>query len=107
MVLFPGGTYVVAPVVLQGPCKGPMELRIQGTLEASKELKDFINNDHWITIQYVDRLRIGGGGTLDGLGADGWNYNDCQQNPGRCKQLPAVSASYTYRLQFDLKEYMY
>ncbi|KAM5546652.1 exopolygalacturonase-like [Rosa sericea] len=101
MVLFPRGTFVVAPVVLPGPCKGPMELEIQGTIQASKDVKDFIDIDHWITIQYVHRLRISGGGTLDGLGADGWGYNDCQKNPGRCKQLPA-----TLRLDFVTKGYI-
>ncbi|XP_040369193.1 exopolygalacturonase [Rosa chinensis] len=101
MVLFPKGTFVVAPVVLPGRCKGPMELEIQGTLQASKEVKDFIGIDHWITIQYVDGLNISGGGTLDGLGADGWGYNDCLKNPGRCKQLPA-----TLRLDFVTKGYI-
>ncbi|XP_062026219.1 exopolygalacturonase-like [Rosa rugosa] len=101
MVLFPRGTFVVAPVVLKGRCKGPMEFEIQGTLQASKEVKDFIDIDHWITIQYVDGLNISGGGTLDGLGADGWGYNDCLKNPGRCKQLPA-----TLRLDFVTKGYI-
>nr|XP_011462612.1 PREDICTED: exopolygalacturonase-like [Fragaria vesca subsp. vesca] len=94
-VLFPKGTFMVAPVVLLGPCKGSMELRFQGNLLASKKPSDFLGIDHWITVQRVNGLMISGGGTLDGLGADGWGFNDCLKNPGRCKQLPAVSASYT------------
>ncbi|XP_004289110.1 PREDICTED: exopolygalacturonase-like [Fragaria vesca subsp. vesca] len=89
MVLFPQGIFMVAPVVLLGPCKGSMELRIQGTLLASRKLSDFLGIDHWITIQYVNGLLISGGGTLDGVGADGWPYNDCLQHPGSCKRLPA------------------
>ncbi|KAL6224562.1 hypothetical protein ACLB2K_003417 [Fragaria x ananassa] len=102
MVLFPQGIFMVAPVVLLGPCKGSMELRIQGTLLASRKLSDFLGIDHWITIQYVNGLLISGGGTLDGVGADGWPYNDCLQHPGSCKRLPA-----TLRLDYVTQGHIY
>ncbi|KAK9938694.1 hypothetical protein M0R45_015417 [Rubus argutus] len=87
VVLFQKGVYLVTPVILQGHCKGRMELQIQGTLLASKEFEYSVGIDHWILFQYVDNLVISGGGSLDGQGASAWPYNDCLKN-SRCKALP-------------------
>ncbi|KAM5585386.1 exopolygalacturonase-like [Rosa sericea] len=88
VVLFQQGIYLVNPLVIQGSCKGPMELHIQGTLLASSEYQYSVGIDHWIVFRHIDNLVISGGGTLDGQGASSWPYNDCRKNP-QCKALPA------------------
>ncbi|KAM5567540.1 exopolygalacturonase [Rosa sericea] len=86
VILFPQGTFMVAPVVLQGHCKGPMELQVQGTLQAPVDVQSSVGVDHWISFRYVEHLVIHGGGLLDGQGASAW---------GKSKALPT-----TLRLDF-------
>ncbi|MFS7972166.1 putative glycosidase [Helianthus anomalus] len=92
-VLVPQGTYMIDSVVFAGPCKGPIDFIIKGSLEASSNPKKFFV-DHWIGFRYVDRLRVGGGGFLLGHGGAAWHYNDCATN-SRCRPLPV-----TMRLDF-------
>ncbi|KAK8603206.1 hypothetical protein V6N13_085399 [Hibiscus sabdariffa] len=49
------------------------------------------NSDNWIGFQYVDKMLIKGGGTLDGQGPSAWSSNDCQTNTN-CKQLPTTAS---------------
>lgn len=78
---------MVAPVVLQGHCKGPMELQVQGTLQAPVDVQSSVGVDHWISFRYVEHFVIRGGGLLDGQGASAW---------GKSKALPTVSNCCTY-----------
>jgi len=84
-VVIPKETYNLGTVTLQGPCKGPIEIKQQGTLLASGDLKQF--KDAWVIFLHVDRLTLSGGGTFDGQGKNAWTHNDCQQNSA-CKTLP-------------------
>ncbi|XP_076923826.1 exopolygalacturonase-like [Bidens hawaiensis] len=92
-VVVPRGTYMLDAVMFIGPCRGPMEFIIRGSLEASNNPANFFV-DHWITFKYIDQLTIGGGGSLLGHGGAAWHYNDCNHN-SRCKTLPV-----TMRLDF-------
>ncbi|KAL0306656.1 UNVERIFIED_CONTAM: Exopolygalacturonase [Sesamum radiatum] len=84
-VLIPQGSYYLASLILQGPCNGPKQFVIKGVLTApTKPALFFI--DHWITFQHINKLKIYGGGTLDGQGASAWPYNNC--HTGSCKPLP-------------------
>ncbi|KAK4575935.1 hypothetical protein RGQ29_026767 [Quercus rubra] len=87
VVLIPRGTYMLAPIVLKGPCKGQVEFHIIGTLKALIDETSTIDINHWITFQYVDRLVLSGGGKLDGQGPSAWDDNTCSKNPN-CKALP-------------------
>lgn len=79
---------MLGSIVLLGGCMDETRFVIEGVLLATTDPAQF--SDHWITFQYVDRLVVEGNGTLDGQGASGWPYNDCNKNPN-CKPLPAVS----------------
>ncbi|PWA99835.1 Glycoside hydrolase, family 28 [Artemisia annua] len=92
-VLIPRGSYVLGPVEFEGPCKGPVDFIIKGTLEASDNPADMFR-DHWITFRYVDWLVVTGGGFLYGHGRKAWPHNDCAKN-SHCKSLP-----YTMRFDF-------
>ncbi|KAM3696263.1 hypothetical protein ACB098_06G026000 [Castanea mollissima] len=87
LVLIPRGTYLLWPIVLNGPCNGLLEFVIIGTLKAPTDKAFSINVDHWITFQHIDGLIITGGGKLDGQGPSAWNENNCSKDPN-CKTLP-------------------
>ncbi|GJR08952.1 exopolygalacturonase-like protein [Tanacetum coccineum] len=92
-VLVPRGSYVLGAIVFLGPCKGPVDFIIKGTLEASDNPVNMFR-DHWITFRYLDQLVVTGGGFLYGHGKTVWHLNDCAKN-SHCKQLP-----YTMRFDF-------
>lgn len=77
------------PVEFTGPCKGPVDFVISGILKASTH-NSKVFTTKWINFQYVDKLTITGGGTLDGQGAVSWGLNDCDKN-SNCQSLPIVS----------------
>ncbi|KAK9066590.1 hypothetical protein SSX86_013913 [Deinandra increscens subsp. villosa] len=87
-VLIPRGTFMLDSVMFVGPCNGPVEFVIRGSLEASSDPSRFFS-DHWITFKYIDQLTVEGGGYLLGHGGAAWHYNDCATNP-RCRPLPAT-----------------
>ena len=89
--MIPRGSYVLGPVEFEGPCKGPVDFIIKGTLEASDNPADMFR-DHWITFRYVNWLVVTGGGFLYGHGKKAWHYNDCAKN-SHCTTLPYVSSS--------------
>lgn len=60
-------------VVLSGPCKAPIVLDIQGTLLANTDPSAY-SNAMWILIEHVDKIKILGGGTIDGRGKSMWKY---------------------------------
>ncbi|KAG2713818.1 hypothetical protein I3760_04G193700 [Carya illinoinensis] len=54
-------------VVLNGPCKGPIELKVRGTLVAPGDLS-FFKWGSWVSFERVDQLTLSGNGTFDGQG---------------------------------------
>jgi galacturan 1,4-alpha-galacturonidase len=88
-IVIPKTTYNLGnPASLQGPCKGPIEIRLDGTLKAPANPRQ-LKGDGWITIGRVDGFTLSGSGTLDGQGATSWKQNDCGIN-NKCKLLATV-----------------
>ncbi|KAK8622569.1 hypothetical protein V6N13_117479 [Hibiscus sabdariffa] len=85
IVYVPKGVYMLGAVEFSGPCKSPIIFWLSGTLKAP--MGPSTNSDNWIAFQYVDKLLVKGGGTLDGQGPSAWSSNDCQTNTN-CQQLP-------------------
>lgn len=58
-----------------------MHGQIKGTLEAPSDRSVWLERglQEWITFEGVDRLRVLGGGTLDGNGMQWW-INSCKLN---------------------------
>ncbi|KAI3927825.1 hypothetical protein MKW98_023426 [Papaver atlanticum] len=84
-IYIPKGRYmVVGPLPFVGPCKGYMMVQVQGSLIAPYGLSKN-NEDSWIRFQYINGLKIFGGGTFDGQGASAWKYRKCTHN---CRNLP-------------------
>jgi len=71
-------------VELKGPCKAPVEIKVEGTVNGPKD-PNALKSGSWISIDHVDQLTISGGGTFDGQGATAWANNDCDKNTD-CKK---------------------
>ncbi|KAE8125440.1 hypothetical protein FH972_020247 [Carpinus fangiana] len=88
-VLIPDGKYMLGPVLFAGPCKGPIELVINGALISDTDVGSYGNKlFHWITFYRIDRLAVVGGGSLDGRGPSAWPHNTCSKSKS-CNPLPS------------------
>jgi galacturan 1,4-alpha-galacturonidase len=87
-ILIPKGDFLVGPLNLSGPCKGPITIKLEGNLLGSTNLDEYKAN--WIEIIKVDDLVITGDGKLDGQGPKVWENNKCDEKYD-CKILPNVS----------------
>ncbi|KAG8634136.1 hypothetical protein MANES_17G015151v8 [Manihot esculenta] len=70
-VVIPKGKYSLGVVDLLGPCKGAMHLQVEGTLVAPAKASQHRKNS-WVTLRYLDRLTVSGGGAFDGQGEIAW-----------------------------------
>ncbi|XP_043808319.1 polygalacturonase-like [Manihot esculenta] len=86
-VVIPKGKYSLGVVDLLGPCKGAMHLQVEGTLVAPAKASQHRKNS-WVTLRYLDRLTVSGGGAFDGQGEIAWQRESCG---GGCKKaLPVL-----------------
>ncbi|KAL3523428.1 hypothetical protein ACH5RR_016262 [Cinchona calisaya] len=85
-VVVPQGTFSLIQATLTGPCKAPIELRVQGTIKAPED-PSLIKEGEWVNVQYLDQFTLSGGGTFDGQGAKSWGQNDCAKTKV-CSKLP-------------------
>ncbi|KAL2247320.1 UNVERIFIED_CONTAM: Polygalacturonase [Sesamum indicum] len=87
-IVIPRGTWSLSQVKLLGPNKAPIELQVQGTLQANPNPGQLPNKEgEWITINYVNYFTLSGGGVFDGQGQQAWKQNDCHKNRN-CAKLP-------------------
>ncbi|KAL6288460.1 hypothetical protein ACE6H2_005970 [Prunus campanulata] len=86
-VVVPSGTYKLKEANFRGPCKAPIEMQVQGTLQAPADAGQLTRPDTWVGFQYIDMLTLSGGGTFDGQGALAWSQNDCREKTN-CKPIP-------------------
>ncbi|XP_061367596.1 polygalacturonase-like [Gastrolobium bilobum] len=85
-IVIPAGTYKMNAVDVKGPCKAPIEVRVDGTIQAPTNPDDLKGVDQWIKFGYVDFFTLSGNGIFDGQGATAWKQNDCGSNTN-CKKL--------------------
>ncbi|KAJ8532022.1 hypothetical protein K7X08_011945 [Anisodus acutangulus] len=86
-IVIPKGTFEMAQVKLQGPCKAPLELQVQATLKANADPKQLSADIEWLTVNYIDRFTLSGGGIFDGQGKAAWSQNNCKDSKS-CGNLP-------------------
>ncbi|XP_022157387.1 exopolygalacturonase-like [Momordica charantia] len=82
-VIIPKVAYKLGTIDLTGPCKSPIEVQLQGTIQAPIDL----TGEGWVQFKYIDHFTLSGGGTFDGQGKAAWEKNDCDKNP-KCDRLP-------------------
>ncbi|XP_061995756.1 exopolygalacturonase-like [Rosa rugosa] len=85
-VIIPKGTYKLKEASFKGPCKAPIEVQVQGTLQAPPDGAQLSKPDTWIEFSYLDRFTLSGSGTFDGQGQKAWKENDCHKNP-KCSSI--------------------
>uniref|UniRef100_A0A2N9HRZ1 Pectate lyase superfamily protein domain-containing protein n=1 Tax=Fagus sylvatica TaxID=28930 RepID=A0A2N9HRZ1_FAGSY len=90
-VVVPAGTYKLGLVSLKGPCKGPIEVQVEGTLQAPVDPGYFKGSDGWVVFERIDQFTLSGSGSFDGQGQMAWKQNDCSKT-FNCKTL-AVNIS--------------
>ncbi|XP_051124690.1 exopolygalacturonase-like [Andrographis paniculata] len=87
-ILIPPGNWCLSQVKLCGPSLAPIDLVVQGTVQASPDPQALPDKEcEWITINYISNLTIYGGGVFDGMGEMAWKQNDCNKNQ-KCAKLP-------------------
>ncbi|KAG6577493.1 Exopolygalacturonase, partial [Cucurbita argyrosperma subsp. sororia] len=79
IVLVPEGSFLVLPLVLEGPCKGSIGLHINGELLAPVS-KNFATGEYWLSISDVDNFFVDGSGSLNGGGSSAWQ-SDTSNRP--------------------------
>ncbi|KAK4779828.1 hypothetical protein SAY87_015934 [Trapa incisa] len=87
VLLIPPGNYVSGEVFFQGPCRGPVTINVQGTIQAVPDLSMYPNGA-WFNIESVNGLVLKGG-VFNGQGKSVRKYDDCKTNP-KCDPLPAA-----------------
>ncbi|KAM2234481.1 hypothetical protein PS1_012949 [Malus domestica] len=85
-VVVPSGTYKLTEASFKGPCKAPIEIQVQGKLQAPTDGGKLTKPDTWVAFEHINMLTVYGGGTFDGQGALAWKLNDCNKNKD-CKSI--------------------
>ncbi|CAN6551891.1 unnamed protein product [Malus baccata var. baccata] len=85
-VVVPSGTYKLTEASFKGPCKAPIEIQVQGKLQAPADGGKLTKPDTWVAFEHINMLTLYGGGTFDGQGALAWKLNDCNKNKD-CKSI--------------------
>ncbi|KAK2648541.1 hypothetical protein Ddye_016030 [Dipteronia dyeriana] len=88
-VWVPKGKFALKQVILQGPCKAPIHVKIEGNIKALTELGTTNAGSSWIAFQYMSNFTLSGGAIFDGQGPKAWGT--CGKNT-YCKKLPIVSS---------------
>uniref|UniRef100_A0A199UBH2 Uncharacterized protein n=1 Tax=Manihot esculenta TaxID=3983 RepID=A0A199UBH2_MANES len=91
-VVIPKGKYSLGVVDLLGPCKGAMHLQVEGTLVAPAKASQH-RKTSWVTLRYLDRLTVSGGGAFDGQGEIAWQRKSCG---GGCKKALPVNLRFDF-----------
>ncbi|XP_021623897.1 exopolygalacturonase [Manihot esculenta] len=82
-ILIPAGTFLAGIVNVTGPCKGAIEVEVQGTVQAPPDL----GGDAWFSFSHINQFTLSGKGTLDGQGEVAWKGESCDKDP-KCKKNP-------------------
>ncbi|KAI9100930.1 hypothetical protein K1719_024054 [Acacia pycnantha] len=85
-VFVPKNTYNLKQIELNGPCKAPIELHIEGDIVAPKDPNQFDADAQWVRFGNVDSFTLSGGATFDGQGSTAWKQNNCHKT-WNCKKL--------------------
>ncbi|KAB2020803.1 hypothetical protein ES319_D07G094000v1 [Gossypium barbadense] len=84
--VIPKGIYFLSTATLDGPCKAPIELQVQGTLKAPADPGAF-KEPKWIAFNRIENFKLSGGGVFDGQGTVAYKREDCEKHD-YCDSLP-------------------
>jgi galacturan 1,4-alpha-galacturonidase len=98
-VVIPAATYRLGTVDFLGPCKGPIEFNVLGSIHSPGDPKYF-TGDTWISFAHIDHLTVSGTGDFDGQGGTAWGRSGCSKT-SYCIHLPIVSLFLPYLCTMD------
>ncbi|KAL2666197.1 hypothetical protein GLYMA_02G307000v4 [Glycine max] len=93
-ILIPNGTYKMKAVDVKGPCMAPIEIQIDGTIQAPADPNALDGAKQWVKIGYANFITLSGKGIFDGQGAIAWKQNDCRTNTN-CK-IPSMNFGFNF-----------
>ncbi|XP_039045333.1 polygalacturonase-like [Hibiscus syriacus] len=76
-IVIPKGTYLLSQATLEGPCKAPIELQVQGNIKAPADPKAF-KEPKWVSFLHVENFKLFGGGAFDGQGTAAYKREGCE-----------------------------
>ncbi|THU53944.1 hypothetical protein C4D60_Mb10t19740 [Musa balbisiana] len=84
--------YLLKPMNFRGPCKSRVSFTIMGTLEASRNQKNWDGriSRHWILFSNIDNLTVRGGGTINGNGKIWWRDSCKMDASTSCVSAPTA-----------------
>ncbi|KAE8663322.1 Polygalacturonase [Hibiscus syriacus] len=85
-IVIPKGTYLLSQATLEGPCKAPIELQVQGNIKAPADPKAF-KEPKWVSFLHVENFKLFGGGAFDGQGTAAYKREGCEKHDF-CSNLP-------------------
>ncbi|KAL4341952.1 hypothetical protein GQ457_08G034110 [Hibiscus cannabinus] len=77
-IVIPKGAYLLSQATLEGPCKAPIELQVQGTVKAPTDPHAF-KEPKWIEFYKVENFKMLGGGVFDGQGTGAYKREGCDK----------------------------
>ncbi|KAB1671171.1 hypothetical protein [Gossypium barbadense] len=86
-VVIPKGTYLLSKVNLEGPCKAPIEINVQGTIKAPADPGAF-KDPNWVRFYSIENFKMSGGGIFDGQGSIAYEKNKDPHNRAFRVKLP-------------------
>ncbi|KAE8710667.1 Polygalacturonase [Hibiscus syriacus] len=87
-IFIPEGTYLLSQATLEGPCKAPIELQLEGNVKVSDDPKAF-NEPKWVSFLHIENFKLFGGGAFDRQGTTSYKKEGCEKHDF-CSNLPIV-----------------
>ncbi|MFQ6621112.1 hypothetical protein Gotur_003138, partial [Gossypium turneri] len=85
-IVIPKGIYFLGTATLDGPCKAPIELQVEGTVKAPADPGAF-KEPKWIAFNRIENFKLFSGGLFDGQGTTAYKREGCK-NHDYCGSLP-------------------
>ncbi|XP_028803138.1 polygalacturonase-like [Neltuma alba] len=77
-VMVPRGTFKMPnTVTFSGPCKAPIEVKVDGTIQGIINPSTLKQEGSWVNFEYINFFTLSGSGIFDGLGVSNpWKQDD-------------------------------
>ncbi|KAB2093850.1 hypothetical protein ES319_A02G120500v1 [Gossypium barbadense] len=86
-IVIPQGIYFLSTATLDGPCKAPIELQVEGTMKAPAADPGAFKEPKWIAFNRIENFKLSGGGGFDGQGTTAYKREGCKGHD-YCGSLP-------------------
>ncbi|XP_038993391.1 polygalacturonase-like [Hibiscus syriacus] len=88
IILIPEGTYLLSQATLEGPCKAPTELQLEGNVKAPPDPKAF-KEPKRVSFLHIENFKLFSGGAFDRQGTTSYKREGCEKYDF-CSNLPII-----------------